>query len=99
MTVEGRGEVRKKAVRGAAWTVALGLGARLLQVIGTLALTYFLSREVVGEVSNAAIFALNAHMFTTLGVPNALVSRETDARGAFHATVLLTVTGALALGV
>lgn len=99
MTEEGRGEVRKKAVRGAAWTVSLGLGTRVLQLGGTLAITYFLSRDVVGEVSNAALFALNAHMFTTLGVPTALAVRKMDARGAFHATVLLTVSGVLGLAV
>lgn len=98
MTEETRGEVRKKAVRGAVWTVGLGLGTRLLQMLGTFAITYFLSREVVGEVANAALFALNAHMFTTLGVPTALAARKMDARGAFHATVQLTITGVVGLG-
>ena len=99
MTEEARGEVRKKAVRGAAWTVGLGLGTRVLQMVGTLGITYFLTREVAGEVQNAALFALNAHMFTTLGVPTALAVRKNDARSAFHATVVLTVTGVLGLGV
>lgn len=98
MTDEARVEVRKKAVRGAAWTVALGLGTRILQVLGTLAVTYFLPRDVVGEASNAAIFALNAHMFTTLGVPTALAVRKSDPRSAFHATVLFAVTGVVGLG-
>lgn len=97
MTEEARGEVRKKAVQGAAWTVALSLGTRVVQVLGTLAITYFLQRDVVGEVSNAALFALNAHMLTTFGVPTALSVRKSDPRSAFHATFALFVTGVLAL--
>jgi lipopolysaccharide exporter len=99
MTEPGRGEVRKKAVRGAVWTVGLGLGTRVAQLGGTLALTYFLSREVAGELANAALYALNAHMVTTLGVPTAIAVRKTDARGMFHATVAMLVTGVLGLGV
>jgi lipopolysaccharide exporter len=93
-----RGEVRKKAVRGAAWTIALGLGSRVLQLLGTLAITYFLPRDVMGEVQNAAIFALNAHMFTTFGLPTVIAVRKMDPRAAFHATFLLTVSGLVALG-
>lgn len=74
--------------------------ARPADALGMFAITYFLSREVVGEVTNAALFALNAHMFTTTlrGVPTALAARKMDGRGAFHATVQLTITGVVGLG-
>lgn len=97
MTDEARGEVRKKAVRGAVWTVGLSSGTRLLQMLGTFGILYFVDTSDFGQVSNAALFALNAHMLTTFGVPTALAVRKLDARGAFHATVLLGASGALAM--
>jgi len=90
------GEVRTKAVHGVAWTVATGLGTRVLQIAGTLVLTHFVQRDAVGEATNAAIVALTAHTLTTFGVPNYLVSRKTDRAAAWHATLVLTASGLLA---
>ena len=63
------GEVRGKAVRGIAWNIATGVGVRALQVAGTLAITYFVRKEALGEVANASVVATNAHAFSSLGVP------------------------------
>jgi lipopolysaccharide exporter len=93
------GEVRGKAVRGIAWTVATGLGTRVLQMVGTLALTHFVNTEAVGEATAAAILAMTAHSLTTLGIPHYLVSRKTDRAAAWHATLVFIVSGLLAFAV
>jgi lipopolysaccharide exporter len=93
------GDVRAKAVRGIAWTVATGLGTRVLQMVGTLAFTHFVHKEAVGEVANAAIVAMTAHSLTTFGIPHYLVSRKTDRAAAWHATLLLGVSGLVAFAI
>ena len=92
-------EVRGKAVRGIAWNIATGIGVRGLQMAGTLAVTYFVNKEALGEVANASVVATNAHSFSSLGVPHYLVSRNTDRAAAWHGTVLLTLSGIVALAV
>ena len=93
----GPSDVRGKAVRGIAWNIATGVGVRGLQMAGTLAITYFVNKEALGEVANASVVATNAHTFSSLGVPHYLVSRKTDRAAAWHGTVLLTVSGIVAL--
>jgi PST family polysaccharide transporter len=90
-------EVRGQAVRGIAWNIATGIGVRALQLAGTLAITYFVRKDALGEVANASVVATNAHAFSSLGVPHYLVSRKTDRAAAWHGTVLLTLSGILAL--
>ena len=92
-------EVRTKAVRGIAWTVATGLVTRALQTVGTLALTHFVRTDDVGDVTNAAIVALTAHSLSTLGIPHYLVSRKTDRAAAWHATLMLGASGLLAVAI
>jgi lipopolysaccharide exporter len=94
-----RGEVGKKAALGIAWTVATGLGTRLLQMAGTLAFTHYVSTEDAGEATNAALVALSAQAFSTFGIPHYLVSRKTTRADAWHATLVLGVSGILAFAV
>ena len=49
------GSVAMKAVRGAAWTIGTGVGSRALGLMGTVLLTYFIARDELGEVSDAAV--------------------------------------------
>jgi lipopolysaccharide exporter len=88
-----------RAAGGAAWTIATGVGSRTLGLIGTLALTYFVSRSELGEVSDAAVAVALANQLSTLGVGQYYVSRRSlDAGVAWHATVAHFSLGVIALG-
>jgi PST family polysaccharide transporter len=96
---DGDGELADKAVRGALWVTLLGLATRVLSLFGTITVTYFLDRQTMGEVAGAAILALSANQFSSLGVPNFLSTRRT--RGAAlltHALLLSVLLGVLVLG-
>jgi PST family polysaccharide transporter len=87
-----------KAAGGAAWTISTGIGSRALGLIGTLALTYFVARGELGEVSDAAVAVVLANQFSTLGVGQYYISRKTmTPKVAWHATVAHVGLGALAL--
>ncbi len=84
---------------GAAWTILTGVVARGLGLVGTLVLTHFLAPDVQGEVSDAFIVVLTAHMVTSLGVLHFLVARPKDATPevGWHVTVIHLATGVVAL--
>ena len=87
------------AVRGAAWTILTGIGSRGIGLVGTVVLTYFLARDVLGEVSDASVAVLIASQFSTLGVGQYLIANPKAGREvAWHATVLHLTLGALAIG-
>jgi PST family polysaccharide transporter len=86
------------AVRGAAWTIATGIGSRALGLIGTLVLTYFVSREELGEVSDAAVAVVLANQLSTVGVGQYYIARPSAGRDvAWHATVVHVALGFAAL--
>jgi PST family polysaccharide transporter len=87
-----------KAARGAAWTIATGVGSRALGLAGTLAVTYFVARDELGEVSDAAVAVLLANQLSTLGVGQYYIARPTAGRDvAWHATLVHVTLGAVAL--
>ena len=74
------------------------LGVRAMQVAGTLALTHYLDPREIGEVNNAAILLISAMRFSQIGIPQYLVTRKVHKRDvAWHATILLVSTSALAI--
>jgi PST family polysaccharide transporter len=86
------------AVRGAAWTVATGIGSRALGLVGTLVLTYFVSRDELGEVSDAAVAVVLANQLSTVGVGQYYIARPNAGRDvAWHATVVHVALGFAAL--
>jgi PST family polysaccharide transporter len=88
----------RKAVLGAAWTIATGVGSRALGLVGSLAVTYFVARSELGEVSDAAVAVLLANQFSSLGVGQYYVARPTAGRDvAWHATLVHVALGLLAL--
>jgi PST family polysaccharide transporter len=87
-----------KAAGGAAWTIATGIGARALGLVGTLTLTYFVARDELGQVSDAAVAVVLANQFSTLGVGQYYISRRSvDENLAWHATVAHLALGIVAL--
>ncbi len=87
-----------RAAGGAAWTIATGIGARALGLVGTLTLTYFVARDELGQVSDAAVAVVLANQFSTLGVGQYYISRRTLDEGlAWHATIAHLALGLVAL--
>jgi lipopolysaccharide exporter len=98
MSVHRGRSVATKAARGAAWTIATGVGSRGLGLVGTLVLTYLVARDELGEVSDAAIAVLLVNQLSTLGAGQYYVSRPMAGRDvAWHATFLHVSLGAVAL--
>ena len=88
-----------RAVRGAGWTILTGVGSRSVGLVGTLALTYYLSPEVQGEVANAFIVVLTAHQLSTLGATQYLVAHpKSGPEVAWNVLVFQTVLGVLFFG-
>jgi PST family polysaccharide transporter len=90
--------ITSKAAHGAAWTIATGIGARGLGLVGTLLLTYFVTRDELGEVADAAVAVILANQLSTLGVGQYYVSRPKAGRDvAWHATLVHLLLGVAAL--
>ena len=90
--------VAVRAAGGAAWTIGTGVAARALGLAGTLALTYFIARPELGEISDAAVAVALANQLSTLGVGQYYISRlSVDAAVAWHATALHLSLGVFAL--
>ncbi len=91
--------ITRRVVRGAVWVTLAGAAARALTLGGTLALTYFLAPDTMGEVSAAWILFATAQIAMGAGVGTFVVTRS---RGrpeiAWHATVIHVTFGALAVG-
>jgi lipopolysaccharide exporter len=102
---KGGGEsLAVEAAGGAAWTIATGVGARALGLVGTLAITYFVARSEIGEVADAAVAVGLANQFSTAGVGQYYISRSAGGAGdaakvAWHATVAHVGLGLIALAV
>lgn len=87
-----------KAARGAAWTIGTTFGARMIGTVATLVLTYFLSKEEMGQVALAHSLTLTAHYVSNLGTDRYIVAYPRSGRDvAFHASAAHLVTGLFAL--
>lgn len=87
-----------KAVRGAAWTIGTGVGSRALGLVGTVLLTYFVARNELGEVSDAAVAVVLANQFSACGVGQYYISRASVGRAvAWHATLVHLLLGVAAM--
>ncbi|WP_437914903.1 oligosaccharide flippase family protein [Sorangium sp. So ce302] len=95
----GSSALARKAVLGAVWTIATGLGSRVLGLIGTLVLTRFIAPDVYGEVSAASVVIMTAHFMSSLGTGQFIASRPNlDRQMVFNATVYFHVAGLVAIG-
>ena len=94
-----KGSIAGRAVTGAAWTILTGIGSRALGLVGTVVLTYYLARDVLGEVSDAAVVTIVASQVATLGVGQYIIANPQAGRAvAWHATVIHQVIGWMAIG-
>lgn len=77
----------RKVVWGAVWTIGASVGSRLVGVIGTLVLTYFLAPEVVGDVGVAVVLVLTANRFSSVGFGQYIIAHaDADRCQVFHST-------------
>lgn len=85
-------------MRGAAWTILTSVGSRILGVVGTLALTYYLVPEIIGEVSDASNVVLTAHVLSSFGIAQYLVAHPNAEKDTgWHVTVMHVTLGAIAI--
>lgn len=75
-------------VEAVAWNMAFGIGARGLQLIGTLVLTHFIAPDDYGAVLAASITVLTAGVLTSFAFGQYLIARRAPADVAFQAAVL-----------
>lgn len=88
----------KRAVRGAAWTIASSVSTRALGLVGTLLLVRYLTPDEYGVASAAAVLVMTANQFSTLGVGWYIIAHPKSGRAAaFHATVIHLSLGLIAL--
>ncbi len=93
-------ELAKKTASGAMWTIAAGLGARVLGLVGSLLLTRYLAPEVYGAVNVAYVVVLTAYFATSLGLGQyVVVTPGADRRTIFTATALYVGLGPIVLGI
>jgi lipopolysaccharide exporter len=89
-----------RAVQGAFWTILSGTGARIIGIVGTLAVTHYLSPAEYGEISLAALLMFTASAVANAGVSQYIASKPDAERAAvFHATFYYLLLGIVALGV
>jgi lipopolysaccharide exporter len=97
---DAKRDLRDKAVRAAGWTIVAGLLARVLGVLGSLGITYFLDPAAIGDVQLAVILAFTANQFTLLGYGQYLVAKPNEgADTVFHVTVLHISLGIVAFAI
>jgi PST family polysaccharide transporter len=93
-----QGSIISRAVQGAFWMVLSGSGARMLGILGTLAVTRFLDPEEYGEVSLAALIIQIANLFTNGGIAQYIAARPKATRDVvFHVTFYYVVIGVAGL--
>lgn len=80
------------------WTVGMGLGSRVVGLIGTLLITRFLTPEMVGEVTAAWTLIMSASLLTGFGLGNYYIVKGGGREIGFHMTVYSLLFGVVGLG-
>ena len=89
----------QRAVRGAAWTTATSMVARVFSLVATLLVTHKIAPYEYGQVSAAAVVVLSANMFAGISFANLLiVDQKAGNSEAWHANVIYQVNGLVLLG-
>ena len=91
--------VAKHAARGAAWNLFFGVGARILQLVGTLILTRFIAPDEYGAVLTASITVVTAGALTTFSFGQYLIAKRSSPEVVFQAMVVHVGLGVLAMAV
>ena len=90
--------LERRAVRGAAWTIATSVGSRIVGVIGTIIIANYINPDVIGEVMVAVVLTMSARQLSIFGFGQYVVAKPDCGREAvFHATFFHLTFGTLAL--
>ena len=85
----------RKAAKGAAWNLSLGVGVRVIGLLGTLVITRFVAPADYGEVSAASICVLTTR-FLSFGLGSYVIAYRTPAAVTFQAMLVQTVAQSVA---
>ena len=90
--------VIRAAASGAFWSIGIGVGVRVVGLVGTLAITHYLSPDVLGEVAAATILAMTANWLSHWGFNQYVIVKGGDSvDGVYHAAVLHLSLGLVAI--
>ncbi len=89
--------IAKQAARGVAWNMAVGVSARVLQLVGTVLLTRFIAPEAYGAVLAASISVGIFGVVTSFAFGQYLMAKKAGPEVAFQAAVLHFGIGVLAM--
>ncbi|MBN1608709.1 MAG: oligosaccharide flippase family protein [Polyangiaceae bacterium] len=85
-----------KTARGAIWNIGVGIGTRLVGVIGTIVIAHLLKPEVVGEVLVGTALVTTAGTLAQIGFGPYVIAKNAGRDESFHVTVLTVGTAVLA---
>jgi lipopolysaccharide exporter len=89
--------IARKAARGVAWNMAVGVSARVLQLVGTVMLTRFIAPEAYGDVIAASITVGLFGVVTSFAFGQYLMAKKAPPHIAFQSAVLHFGMGAVAM--
>ena len=79
----------RKTVGGAAWTVLTSVGSRIIGAIGAIVVTWYISKEIAGQVKVAYVLVTAANVFSMLGIGQYVAAKPRESHAVvWHATVL-----------
>lgn len=94
----GQTSLAKKAVSGAFWSVATGLGSRFISLASTLIVTRYVDPKSYGEVSVAYVVTQLASLAASMGVGQFISTRPgATKKELYHAALVFHVAGVAAL--
>ena len=89
-----------RAVRGAAWTIASGMGGRVAGFVATLILARYIDPAEYGAVAVAVAIVMTADEFTHFGLLQHIVAKPKAGAGAvFHASFYHLAIGLIAVAI
>jgi PST family polysaccharide transporter len=91
--------VSAKAVQGVAWNLATGVGARIVQLIGTLVLTRFIAPAEYGEISATAVCVLTLSQVFHFNFGQYLIAKRASPEVTYQSAVLHVSLGVIGMGI
>jgi len=89
--------IARQAAHGVAWNMALGVSTRVLQLVGTLILTRFMTPADYGAAITASIVVVTASAFTSFAFGQYLIARRASPEIAAQAMILHVGLGVAAM--
>src|SRR5512143_645196 len=83
--------------RGVAWNMAVGLSSRVVQLVGTLALAWYIVPDDYGAVILAGIVVATANAFTSFAFGQYLIAKRASPEVAIQAAVIHVGLGVVAM--